>query len=81
MKHEIHIGQMICNKLEENGRSISWLAKKVYCDRSNLRKMLKHNHIYCELLLRISITLNYDFFVHYSSLIHSNKDSVENDTR
>ncbi|MDR2292597.1 MAG: XRE family transcriptional regulator [Prevotellaceae bacterium] len=71
MKHEIHIGQLICSKLKENGRSISWLAKKVYCDRSNLRKMLKNNHVYCELLLRISIVLDYDFFAHYSSLIHN----------
>ncbi|MDR1199146.1 MAG: XRE family transcriptional regulator [Prevotellaceae bacterium] len=75
MHCEIHIGQLICNKLKENGRSVSWLAKQVYCDRSNLRKMLKNNHIYSELLLRISITLDYDFFAHYSSFIR-NKENL-----
>ncbi|MDR0419950.1 MAG: XRE family transcriptional regulator [Prevotellaceae bacterium] len=71
MKHEMHIGQLICEKLAENGHSISWLAKKVYCDRSNLRKMLKNNNIHCDLLLRISTVLNYDFFAHYSSQLNS----------
>ncbi|MDR1347652.1 MAG: XRE family transcriptional regulator [Prevotellaceae bacterium] len=75
MEDKIHIGKLICNKLKENGRSVSWLARQVYCDRSNLRKMLKNNHIYSELLLRISIALDYDFFAHYSSLI-CNKENL-----
>jgi plasmid maintenance system antidote protein VapI len=67
MYDEIHIGKLILQKLKDEERTIVWLAKKVHCNDSNLGRMLKNNqHIHAELLLRISIVLNEDFFVHYS---------------
>jgi hypothetical protein len=33
MKEQIHIGGLIKAKMEEDGRSASWLAEKLHCDR------------------------------------------------
>ncbi len=62
----IDIGSAIREKMNEQGTSIAWLARKVNCDRGNLRKQLYNTHIYPELLLKISIALKTDFFVYYS---------------
>jgi hypothetical protein len=69
MNDKIHIGELIRSKLEEKERSVTWLAKKVYHDPSSLCKLLKRNNIDTELLLQISLILNYDFFVYYSDFI------------
>lgn len=72
---DIHIGQIIRDKLNENGQSASWLARKVHCDRSSLNKLLKKDHIDTKLLLRISEILNFNFFSYYSeSLCNKNKE-------
>jgi DNA-binding phage protein len=68
--HNIHIGEIILKKLEETERSIAWLARQVHTDRSNLYRQLKNQaHINIELLYRISIVLETDFFHHYSTLL------------
>ena len=65
--YNIHIGKMILQKLNEKERSIAWLARQVNCDNANLGRQLKNNpHIHSELLLRISIVLEEDFFAYYS---------------
>ena len=62
-KNEIEIGEIILQKLKEKNRSISWLAKKVNCDKSNLCKILKNSqYIHYDLIYRISQVLNEDFF-------------------
>ena len=63
---EIHIGKEIQKVLKTKQRSVAWLALQVTCDRGNLYKHLQNNHIYPELLLKISIALQVDFFTHYS---------------
>ena len=69
MKEKIHIGELIKEKLEENGQSITWLAKKVYCDPSNFSKSLNKSYIDTDLLLLISKTMRIDFFKYYSDLL------------
>jgi hypothetical protein len=66
---EIHIGQRIKQKLADKKRSIAWLAGEVNCDRGNLSRTLKCNHIHSELLFQISIVLEEDFFAFYSKKI------------
>jgi hypothetical protein len=73
MKTEIHIGKSINEKLKEEGRSKTWLAKQVNCDHSSLCKSLKKTHIDTELLFHISLALNYDFFALYSTSLCENK--------
>lgn len=74
MSKELHIGKLIRDKLNENGQSASWLAKKVHCDCSNFNKLLKKDHIDTKLLLRISEVLHFDFFNCYSESL-KNEDS------
>ena len=66
-KSEIDIGRLVFQKLKEKDRTIVWLAKQVSCDNSNLSKTLKNSqYIYADLLFRISIALEEDFFACYS---------------
>ena len=67
-QENIDIGKVIRKKMNEQGTTIAWLAKKVDCDRSNLGKQLQKTHIYPELLLKISLALKTDFFIFYSQL-------------
>ena len=61
----LHIGKLIKEELERQERTVSWFARKLYCDRSNVYKLFKRPTIDTELLLRISIILNHDFFGEY----------------
>ncbi len=60
--HEIHIGRIIRQKLQEQGRSAAWLAKQIPCTRNNVFKIMRKSHISTDLLLRISKILDYNFF-------------------
>ena len=62
----IHIGEEIKQRLQVQERSVTWLAKKIDCDRSNLNKNLKCPHIHPGLLYRVSVALGVDFFARYS---------------
>jgi hypothetical protein len=77
MNTQIHIGELIRDKLKEDGHSISWFAEKISCDRTNIYKIFQSNHIHPVRLLQISHVLNYDFFVHYSEYLAENKKNVE----
>ena len=66
IKKNIDIGLAIREKMNEQGTTIAWLARQVGCNRGNLHKQLQNKHIYPELLLKISIALQTDFFAHYS---------------
>ena len=77
-KQTIHIGEEILKQLKIQQRSIAWLAKKVNCDRSNLRKQLFLQHINTELLYQISTVLDKDFFVSFSNQLAEDKQSLIN---
>jgi len=62
----LHINHLILKKLEEKDRKITWLAKQVDYDRNNLRRILKNNRdLYTNLLFKISVALEEDFFACY----------------
>ena len=61
----LHIGNLIKEELEKQERTVSWFARKLCCDRSNVYKLFKRSTIDTELLLRVSKILNYDFFELY----------------
>ena len=58
----VHIGSIIRQKLQEQGRSAAWLAKQIPCTRNNVFKIMRKPHISTDLLLRISKILDYNFF-------------------
>jgi len=68
--NKIDIGLAIRLKMAEQGTTLAWLARQVDYDKGNLHKLLHKNHIYPELLAKISIALKTDFFIHYSDFIN-----------
>ena len=63
-----HIGSIIKEELERQERSVSWFARKLNCDRSNIYKLFKRSTVDTELLLRISAVLHCNFFDTYKSI-------------
>jgi hypothetical protein len=72
MEQEIHIGALIRKKLKEDGHSVTWLARQINCDRTNLYLIFEKQHIDVELLIRFSKILHYNFFAQYSALLSEN---------
>lgn len=70
MDEKIHIGKLIQKKMEEDGRSARWLAKKIHCDRSNIYRIFQRQHIDVEQLILICVQLEIDLFAKYSEYIH-----------
>ncbi|GAP72184.1 hypothetical protein [Candidatus Symbiothrix dinenymphae] len=66
---KIHIGQTIRQRLDDKQRKVAWLAREINYDNSNLHKLLKQKHIYPDLLYKISIAMEEDFFALYSQQI------------
>lgn len=72
----MHIGKLIEEELRRQERSVSWFAKKLYCDRTNVYSIFKRPSIDTELLLRISIILNRNFFSYYLQEYDSCKETT-----
>ncbi len=70
----IDIGNEIKKELKRQERSVSWFARKLYCDRSNIYSIFKRKSLDSDLLWRISRILEHDFFKEYS-------ESLEEDIR
>lgn len=60
------IGILIKEELERQERSISWFARKLSCDRSNVYRLFQKESIDTKLLARISVLLGRDFFADLS---------------
>lgn len=58
----IHIGKTIEEELRRQERSVTWFAKKLYCNRQNIYDIFKRESIDTTLLRRISDILDYNFF-------------------
>ena len=66
---DYHIGNAVKAVLKEQERSEAWLARKVHCDPGNFNRILKRPSMDMDLLRRISINLNHNFFLEYSSFV------------
>lgn len=69
------IGILIKEELERQERSISWFARKLSCDRSNVYRLFQKENVDTGLLTRISLLLNHDFFADFSERIKENQQS------
>lgn len=67
----IHIGNIIKEKFDEQGLSVSWFAKELCCDRTNIYSIFKRESIDTSLLVKISTILKHDFFKYYSKDIEN----------
>ena len=63
---KFQIGKLVQERLNYEERSVSWLARKIGCDRSNIYRIFEREHLDCELLLKLSIVLNFNFFDVYT---------------
>ena len=75
MEKDIHIGELICEKFEEERTKIKWFAQRLGYEPANVYKIFQKQHFDTELLMKISILLNYNFFIHYSDLFYLYKNS------
>jgi len=58
-----HIGKLIQAELKAQGRTVTWFAKNIHCDRTNAYKIFSNSHIDSELLFRISQVLGHNFML------------------
>lgn len=63
----IFIGKIIEEELRRQERSVTWLSRKIHCDRRNIYDIFTRSCIDTDLLYRISTTLHTDFFAYYSA--------------
>ncbi len=70
----VHIGNIIKERFDEQGYPVSWFAKQLCCDRTNIYSIFKRESIDSALLVKISIILNHDFFKYYSKDLGFDKE-------
>lgn len=68
----VNIGAIIKRELLLQERSVAWFAKKLCCERANIYRIFNKQSLDTELLLRISLILNHDFFQYYSDRLKRN---------
>lgn len=71
------IGQLIKEELTAQERSVSWFARKLCIDRSNVYRLFQKNSIDTSLLTRISLVLNKEFFLMLSDNMHKKQSSQQ----
>ena len=69
------IGQLIKEELTAQERSVSWFARKLCIDRSNVYRLFQKNSIDTSFLTRISLLLNKDFFMMLSDSMRNRRNS------
>ncbi len=55
------IGREIQRELHRQERTVSWFARQLNCDRTNVYDIFKRNNIDVQLLIRISQILHHNF--------------------
>ena len=56
------IGELIKRELSRQERSVVWFANHLSCDRTNVYRIFAKTSLDTELLVRISIVLEHNFF-------------------
>ena len=70
---EIRIGRLIKNKLDEDGRSVRWLAQMIHCKRSNVYDIFNNrDSMDTARLLKVCLVLETNFFGYFSDLYRIN---------
>jgi hypothetical protein len=73
-KLQIHIGGLIKTELKRQQKTTTWLAQQLSCTRMNVYKIYRRSWISTDLLIKISIILNVDFFALISEKLSQNED-------
>ena len=67
----IHIGKIIEDELRRQERSVTWLSRKIHCDRRNIYDIFSRTSIDTDLLYRLCVALQKDFFTYFSTNLQS----------
>lgn len=59
---ERKIGEIIQEVMKRKGKSASWLAREIPCERTNVYDIFRRKDINIRLLERLSVILEHDFF-------------------
>lgn len=62
----MHIGQLIRQELVQRELSPSWLASKIFCSRQHVYNIFNKENLDVELLRRISLAMEHNFFAEIS---------------
>ena len=62
----MHIGKRIKEVLEQRQKPVTWLAKEINCERTNVYNIFARKDINTALLAKIGIILEYNFFKEFS---------------
>lgn len=65
----IAIGKIIEEELRRQERTVTWLSRKIHCDRRNVYDIFSRSSIDTDLLYRLSIALHTDFFAYFSTCL------------
>ena len=77
----MNVGKAILMELQRQGRTAKWLAAQIPCERTNVYKIFKRHDIDTDLLQRLSLILNHDFFHDLSEETFGDKgDKVVDDS-
>lgn len=63
----IYIGKMIEEELHRQGRTVTWLGRMIHCDRRNVYDIFSRHSIDTDLLFKISMALQKDFFSYFTA--------------
>lgn len=70
----VNIGQNIKEELQQQERTVSWLARKLNCTRAAVYRIFGKNSIDTALLAQISAVLHRNFFIELSDDVSSTLD-------
>lgn len=65
----LNIGKTILNDLQEDGRTVVWLAKKLGLARGSVYYHLNADNFSLEMLWNISIAMKHNYLADYSTLL------------
>lgn len=68
------IGQRIKEVIREKGVTVTWVAKQIPCERTNLYNIFSRKDVSAGMLMRLSLILDHDFFKELSNKF--NRDRV-----
>ncbi len=73
MKHQINIGKIVRQQLYDEGRTVSWLCKKLNWQRKKMYRFFDSGKILVGDLHKISLIIHHDLFKYFSKDINNNK--------
>ena len=65
----IHIGHHIKEVFDRQGRRATWFASELNCNRANVYNIFNRENIDVEMLIKISLVLQHNFFQDIANLI------------